>query len=431
MIKKRFSPSTIIAINFLLVIIVGGLLLRLPISIQKGANLTLINAMYISTSAVCVTGLSPLDIGTTLTLFGRIVLALLIQIGGLGITVISTLFIIAIGKKVDIRNRNIIRETLNFESGKGVVHFVKDVFTTTLIFEFIGSLICFMVFVRDFNITRAIGISIFHSISAFNNAGFDILGLGNNLVKYQNNIVLNITTSLLIIIGGLGFLVIREVFQKRFKWKKYSMHTKVVLYMSLFLTLLGTIVIKYSENITLLGAFFTSVSSRTAGFFTFSLKNFKISTNLMIIILMFIGASPGSTGGGIKTTTFFVLILGLKENITNKKVQIFHYSLPKNAYKKATAVFILSISVTLFGVILILNFENNLTLLEALFETISAFATVGLSLDVTSILSNYSKVLCMIMMFVGRLGPLTITSLGTHSAIGENVYYPEGNISIG
>lgn len=428
---KHISPNTIIVLNFASVIIVGGILLFLPISIKGQGHISFVDALYISTSAICVTGLSPLSLSTTFSPFGKIVIALLMQIGGLGITVISTLFIIAIGKKVDIRNRNIVRETLNFESGKGVVHFVKDVFITTITFEVAGAIIFFFIFIKDFGALESIGLSVFHAISAFNNAGFDILYTNSSLVMYQNNVLFNLITALLIIFGGIGFLVIREIVYKKWHFKRYSMHTKIALSMSAALIIIGMIAIKCQENISWLGAFFLSVSSRTAGFYTYSLRSFVISTNLILCFLMFIGASPGSTGGGIKTTTLFVLFAGVKEFITGKKSQTFHFSLPKNVFKKACVILILSLTVVFTGTFLMLIFDRDLTLIEALFEITSAFATVGLTLDVTPLLSNGSKILCMMMMFIGRLGPLTITSLGAHSGISEDVYYPEGNISIG
>ena len=276
-------------------------------------------------------------------------------------------------------------------------------FITTLIFELTGALLSFLVFVQDYAPLRALGISLFHSVAAFNNSGFDILGNLQNLIPYRDNVALNLITCGLIFFGGIGFLVIREMWNKRLRWKKFSMHAKIVLSVSFFLILVGTVLIKLTEDVTLLGAFFHSVSARTAGFSTYPLGTFSNAGLLVLIVLMFIGASPGSTGGGIKTSTFFALIQGIKAAATNKSEKAFRYAIPK---------------------------EPEIRLIDALFEVTSAFGTVGLSTGITTGLCDGSKLLSILIMYIGRLGPLTIASLWYFSR-GERVSFPEGNIAIG
>ena len=333
LIKKQ-SPGRIIAFGFAAVILIGSGLLMLPCSIQEGVTVRYIDALYTSTSAVCVTGLIAVDAGDTFTPLGQFFLMALIQIGGLGVTAVGAGVILAMGKKVNMKGRNLIREAMNLDSGKGLVRFVKSIFFMTLIFELAGAILSFFVFVQDYPPLRAAGISIFHSVAAFNNSGFDILGNFQNLIPYQNNILLNLVTCGLIFWGGIGFLVIQEMWSKRFHWRKFSMHTKIVVTVSLALIISGTVLLKLSEDISWLGAFFHSVSARTAGFSTYSLGTFSNAGLLVLIILMFIGASPGSTGGGIKTSTFFVLLQGIKSAATNKSEKAFHYAIPAVAFRR-------------------------------------------------------------------------------------------------
>ncbi|WP_394926580.1 potassium transporter TrkG, partial [uncultured Robinsoniella sp.] len=265
---KKQSPGRLIALGFALVILVGALILMLPVSVNDGAEVSFINALFTSTSAVCVTGLIAIDTAEHFTVFGRTVVALLIQIGGLGVTAVGVSFILAAGKRVGIRGRLLVKEAMNLSSFKGVVRLVKAVLLMTLCFEGAGAILSFLVFVQDFPPLDALGISLFHSVAAFNNSGFDILGGLQNLIPYQSNVLLNLTTCGLIIFGGLGFLVILDIIQTR-SFKKLRLHSKVVITMSVFLLAIGTVLLKLTEDITWLGAFFQSVSARTAGFSTY------------------------------------------------------------------------------------------------------------------------------------------------------------------
>ncbi len=427
---KKQSTVRIIALGFALVILLGSVLLMLPCSVQEGVELRYIDSLYTSTSAVCVTGLIAVDAGDTFTPLGQFFLAMLIQIGGLGVTAVGAGVILAIGKKVDMKGRNLIRDAMNLDSGKGIIIFLKNIFFTTLIIEGIGAVLSFIVFVQDYPPIKALGISLFHSVAAFNNSGFDILGNFQNLIPYQNDILLNLVTCGLIFFGGIGFLVIREMWDKRLRWKRFSMHARVVLSVSGILLLIGTLLLKLTEDISWLGAFFFSVSARTAGFSTYSLSEFTNAGLLVLIVLMFIGASPGSTGGGIKTSTFFVLLQGIKSAATNKSEKAFHYAVPKDAFRKGAVITLLAAGIVIVGTYLMIIMEPHIDIMDILLEITSAFGTVGLSTGITPELGVDSKLLSVLIMYIGRLGPLTIASLWYFSR-GERVRFPEGNIAIG
>jgi len=427
--QKRMAPGRFIAIGFAAVIFLGALLLMLPISVNKGIDLSVIDAFFTSTSAVCVTGLISVDSADTFTVFGRIILACLIQIGGLGVTSIGVGFIILAGKKVGMRERLLVKESINLQTFKGIVSIVQAVLLSTLFFELVGMILSFFVFVQDYSIPAAIGISAFHSVAAFNNSGFDILGGLRSLVPYQSDVLLNLTTCALIIFGGLGFFVTHEIVQKR-SFRKFSLHTKVVLFMTATLLIVGALLIKATENITWLGAFFTSTSARTAGFATFPLGNFTNAGLFVVIILMFIGASPGSTGGGIKTTTFFVLIHAAIAASTNKNCSGFRRTIPKDIITKAFIITGLAASVVFLNTYLLCILEPNYNFIQLLFEIVSGFGTVGLSTGITPDLHVFSKIILIITMFIGRLGPLTIASLWVFRPT-TGVSFAEESITIG
>lgn len=429
-IFKRLSSARIVAIGFIAIIFIGSGLLMLPVSLKNPGSLHYIDALYTSTSAVCVTGLLSVEAGDTFSTVGQFILGLLIQIGGLGVTSVGAGVILAMRKKVNLKGRAIIKDAMNLDSGKGVVKFVQSVFLTTLAFEAVGAVLSFFVFIRDYPPARAIGLSFFHSIAAFNNSGIDILGGGRSLSGYQSNVYFNIITMLMIIFGGIGFLLIREVIDKKFCWRRFSMHTKVVLSMSAGLIIVGALLLMLTENISVLGAFFQSVSARTAGFYTYPLGKFTNAGRIVMIVLMFIGASPGSTGGGIKTTTFFVLLQGIKSAATNRSEKAFRYSVPANAFRKASVILLMGLAIVLTGSFIMSALEPGIDMSDILFEITSAFGTTGLSTGITGSLTTGSKILSIIIMYIGRLGPLTIANLWYFDK-GERVSFPDGNISIG
>lgn len=427
---KRQSPARLIALGFISLILIGSILLRLPFCVKEGVHLSYIDSLYTSTSAVCVTGLIAVDAGDTFTPLGQMILGLLMQTGGLGVTTVGAGLMLLMRKKVDLKERTLVKEALNVDSGKGLIILVKRIFIVTIVFETAGALLSLLVFIQDYPFPKALGISIFHSVAAFNNAGFDILGNFQSLVNYSDSIMLNIVTCFLIFFGGIGFLVIWELLEKKCRWKKLSMHAKIVLSVSGVLIVVGTVLIKATENVSWMGAVFNSISARTAGFSTYSLAGFSKSGLLVIMILMFIGSSPGSTGGGIKTTTFFVLLQGIRSSATNTSEKAFHYSIPKDAYKKASVIALIAASVIIVGTYLMGIFEPDADFFDVFFEVTSAYGTVGLSTGITPGLSVPSKLLSIIIMYIGRLGPWTVATLW-HFSKGERVSFPEGNISIG
>lgn len=426
---KKISPGRIIVLGFFSVIVIGTILLKLPISIREGVTVSWVDALFTSTSAVCVTGLIAIDTADTFTVFGRAVVALLIQVGGLGVTSVGVGFILLMGKKIGFKERILIRESMNLDSMKGLVKLVKSILLLTLSFELIGVILSYLVFSQDYKPLDALGISIFHSIAAFNNSGFDILGGLRNLIPYQNNILLNLTTCGLIIFGGLGFLVIKEIIRVR-KFKKFSLHTKIVLTVTVFLLIIGTLLIKATEDVTWLGAFFFSTSARTAGFSTYNLGNFTNAGLFTLTILMFIGASPGSTGGGIKTTTFFTLFRSIYSTSTNKHCTVFKRKIPKAVIYKSFTLFVLAVVVVSLGTFILCIIEPECTFIQLLFEVTSAFGTVGLSTGITPNLNDLSKIIISIIMFIGRLGPITMVTIWSFKEA-SNACYSEEAVIIG
>ncbi|MCI5521248.1 MAG: H(+)-transporting ATPase [Tenericutes bacterium] len=426
---KKIGPYGLITIGFLLSILIGGTLLYLPISQKAGADVSLVDAFFITISAICVTGLSTIDVANSFNLFGYTIIALLIQIGGLGIVCAGLSIILLAGQKIGIKERILIKDSLNLNSLKGIVKLVKSIFRITFIIEFIGALFSFCSFIKYYKFKDAIVISIFHSISAFNNAGFDLIGNFRNLVPFENDILLNLTTSGLIILGGLGFIVINEIIEKK-DFKKISLHSKIVIKMSIALLIIGTLVIYASSDISLLASFFTSVSSRTAGFNTVPIDSFNKVSLLFIMILMFIGASPSSTGGGIKTSTFYSLIKGTYSICSNKRCHSFKREISHETILKSFIVLFVGMIVVTSCLLCLCIFEPNIDLLDLLFESISAFATVGLSTGITPELSTISKIVIMITMFIGRVGGLTLLSLWTKKGK-KYVSYPTEDILIG
>jgi potassium uptake protein ktrB len=315
------------------------------------------------------------------------------------------------------------------ENGKGIVRLVKSILLMTLCFEGAGALLSFLVFVQDHPPLEAIGISIFHSIAAFNNSGFDILGGLQNLIPYQNNLLLNLTTAGLIIFGGLGFLVILDILKKR-SFRALALHSKVVIVMSAVLILLGTLLLKATENVTWLGAFFQSVSARTAGFSTYPIGSFTDAGLFVLILLMFVGASPGSTGGGIKTTTLFALLQATRSAATGRMPTAFRRTVAGEVVQKAFIVTLLSAFVVCGGTFILCLLEPDLTFLQLLFEATSAFGTVGLSTGITPQLQPASKLIVILIMYTGRIGPLTVASLWAFRTE-QHVWYSEETITIG
>ena len=427
---KKLSPGRIIALGFLFCILLGSLLLMLPCSLQPGIALPYLDALYTATSAVCVTGLNVIDPGSTFSPFGQFVLGCLIQIGGLGVASIGVGIMLAMGKKVNLKERRVIRDAMNLDSGKGLIRFVKAIFYTTLLIELLGAFLSFPVFFRDYPLPRAIGLSLFHSVASFNNSGFDVLGNGTSLIPYQKDVFLNLVTCALVIAGGIGFPVIFELPQKHFSWERLSMHTRVVLSTTFALLLFGTLLLKLTENISWLGAFFYSVSARTAGFSTYNLCDFSTAGLLVVSGLMFIGASPASTGGGIKTTTIFVLAQEIRCIFSKQRPGAFRRALPANAIAKASTIGLLGMLVVCCTTFLLCILEPGLPFISLLFEAVSAYSTAGLSTGITAQLCLAAKLVLIFTMYTGRVGAFTLLSLWVERPE-PNAHFTEEAITIG
>lgn len=426
---KKQPPGRLIALGFAAVILIGSVLLMLPISIRPGVEVAYIDALFTSTSAVCVTGLIAVDAYDNFTVFGQAVLAGLIQIGGLGVTSVGVGLILAAGRRVSIKGRSLVKEALNVDSFQGMVRLIQWVLKVTLCFEGAGAVLSFLTFSQDYPLPRALWTSVFHSVAAFNNSGFDILGGMQNLIPYQSDVLLNLVTCALIIFGGLGFLVMLDI-RRAGSFRKLTFHSKVVITTTAALLIAGTLLLKATEDMTWLGAFFHSVSARTAGFSTYSMGELTNAGLFTLILLMFIGASPGSTGGGIKTTTFFALMQQVRAVFTKKKPGGFHRTLPGEAIDKAGVIALLSVVVVCVGTFLLCVLEPELDFVRLLFEEVSAFGTVGLSTGITPDLSVASKLVLIFTMYIGRLGAFTLFSLWIDRP-DPSIRYTEEMITIG
>ncbi|WP_300280935.1 TrkH family potassium uptake protein [uncultured Subdoligranulum sp.] len=408
---KQQPPARIIALGFALAILLGAALLKLPISVRDTATVSWTDALFTSTSAVCVTGLIAVDTADTFTPFGQAVVAGLIQVGGLGVTSIGMGLALAAGRRINFKGRSLVREALNVDTFEGMVRLVRAVLFMTLCFELAGVICSFPVFIQDFPPLHALWISIFHSIAAFNNSGFDILGGLRNLIPYHDNVWLNLVTCGLIIFGGIGFLVVLDVIKCRFHFRKFTLHTKVVLTTTAVLLAAGTVLLQLTDGIGWLAAFFHSTSARTAGFSTVSMGDLSDAGLFVLIILMFIGASPGSTGGGIKTTTFFVLMQEVRCIFSKRRPGAFHRRLPEGSMNKAATIALLGVVVVCTGTFLLCVLEPEATFVQLLFEDVSAYGTVGLSTGITPGLRDVSKFVLILTMYTGRVGAFTLLSI--------------------
>ncbi len=408
--RKALLPNQYLLLGFLLIIGVGSILLSLPFSQNKGVDLSYIDALFTSASAVCVTGLVTVDVAATFSLFGRIVIALLILLGGLGFASAVMVFILMFSGSVAIGKYSVIKEAYNLGTVKGTMQVVKTVGLAALIFQVLGTFIEFFIFKNTHAPLQALGHAAFNTISAFNNAGFDIQGGYRSLTAYKNSLSMNLVTASLIIIGGTGFFVLADLARAR-SWKRLSLHSKIVLLMNTSLLLLGTLAFFLIEKTSLLSAFFQSTSARTAGFNTIDIGSMAEAGQFLMMILMFIGASPGSTGGGIKTTTAFALLLSLGSMIRRREPSAFNRKIDEVSILKAFQVLLLAFLVLGFGITgLLLIEKDSFSFLQVAFESVSAFATVGLSTGITPHLHTASKFVLMVVMFIGRVGPITIAT---------------------
>lgn len=410
-IKRPMSPSRYLFIGFFSTIILGSLLLYLPISHNDGVSLSYVDALFTSVSAVCVTGLSTIDIALSLNLFGRIILATLIMIGGMGVAGMIISIALFLGLRVGVSQSSIISESYNLGTLKGTVRVLQVVVFTSFTLQAIGTALLYPIFHKTYSPLESLGHSAFHAISAFNNAGFDLLGNFVSLNHYRYDIGFQLVTMALIVIGGLGFFVISDILKTRFRWKETTMHTKMVLSATAFLLCVGALSFYLFSDKSILDSLFLSVTSRTAGFATFDINSLFQAEIWILVTLMFIGASPGSTGGGVKTTTMFTVLLSLFPLHKKKDVSINHRRISNESVLKAYQVCMLGIfTILVTTFIMLIGEQGKFDTMRLLFESVSAFATVGLSTGVTTDLTSLSKFALMVAMFIGRVGPITIAS---------------------
>lgn len=441
MIKRRTNVE-ILALGFAIVILVGTFLLLLPISSN---HTDFLDALFTATSTTCVTGLVVYDTATHWTLFGQIVILILIQIGGLGFITIGVFLATYLKKKISLRQRGLIEESVSSLKLAGGVKLVKHIIKGTFLFEGIGAVILSLVFIEDFGLLKGIYLGIFHSVSAFCNAGFDLLGIiepYGSLTPYASNIVVNITIMILIIIGGLGFVVWQDLYEKKLHFRNYLLQTKIVLITS-FIFIFGGAFLFYifeyqhalaslSSEEAILASFFQSITCRTAGFNTIDVSHLKPATSLLMMLMMFVGGSPGSTAGGIKTTTFAVLIIFVYSTMTNKsEANAFNRRFDSKTIKKACSVFLINFIFIIISSFIIFNDQPHLPMQDTFFEIFSALGTVGISTGITRVLSMTSKITIILLMYCGRVGSLTLAlSLSKKKKI-SNCKNPVEKISIG
>jgi trk system potassium uptake protein TrkH len=448
-LRREFSPAQLLSLHIAGLITVGGVLLSLPVSSAPGHAVSVLNAFFTSTSAVCVTGLVVVDTPKDWSIFGQIVVMLLIQAGGLGYMTISSLIMVAFGRRISIQERLTLADALNVTSMEGLLRFAWTVALLTFALEGVGALIMGARFAQDMGWAKGLWFGLFHSVSAFNNAGFALFS--DNLMGYRGDVTINLVITTLIICGGLGFFVISEVLRLHRRTAiGLSVHTKLVLAVTAFLIVGGTtaiLLLEWTNARTLaplgfgekvLAAYFQAVTPRTAGFNTISIGDMTVEALFITILLMFIGASPGGTGGGVKTSTFGVVVAAVWATVRGRRdVTVFTRRLAPDLVSRAFALSLIAfLGVNVVAGVLLVAEQRGL--LATLYETTSAFGTVGLSmgapgsvLSLSGVFGAGGKLSIMSMMFMGRVGPLTLAVALAGSSHRARVRYPEGKVLIG
>ena len=443
MIKKTFTQTQIIALGFFLMIAAGTLLLLCPFSSRNG-SVPVLDALFTATSASCVTGLVTVDTYTQWSRFGQVVILILIQIGGLGFMTIATLFSFFLRRKISLRERGILQESMNSDRIGGIVRLVRLVLKGTLLCEGLGALLLSFRFVPLLGWGEGLFYSIFHAVSAFCNAGFDLMGRYapyDSLVRFQTDPLVNGVLIALIVMGGIGFLVWQDVVAYRWHWKEYTMQTKLVLTVTAVLLLGGTLGIWLLERhrlfagqapaIQLLEALFASASVRTAGFNTVDLAGLSEGTKLFHLFFMLVGGSPGSTAGGIKTTTLAVLVLGVRSNVRHEAdINVFGRRLEEDAVKRASAILMINLTLALVASLWICS-ADGMSAMDAMFEAFSAIGTVGITVGITRDLGLVSRLLIIFLMYCGRVGSLSFALSFSQRKRPAPVRQPVEKIAVG
>ncbi len=436
------NPPATLMLSFALVISIGTILLMMPAASSSNQVTNIVDALFTATSATCVTGLTVVDTGSHFSFFGQLVILVLIQIGGLGIMTISTAFAIMLGQRITLKLESVMYDVVGGSQSLNVLQLLKSIVLATFLIESLGAVLLYTRFSAHYLPLEAFYMSVFHSVSAFCNAGFSLMS--ENMMGYVSDIVMNLGITFLIILGGLGFTVIVDLNRYLFyreRVKKLSLHSKIVLITTGSLLLLGVVTFYWAEYYgtmegftiakRLLASWFQSVTTRTAGFNTIDTSVLSKASILITLALMFIGASPGSTGGGIKTTTFAVLSLSITSLLKGKReLSIFNRKIPSTNFREATSLITLSAAI-IFVILFLLLLVEPFPFDKLFFEAVSAFGTVGLSTGITPLLSQTGKVLITLLMYVGRIGPLTMIYALAIKRHVVNLDYAEEKIAIG
>lgn len=442
----HMHPTRVLALGFLSVILVGTLLLTLPIATTARKSVGFLNAFFTATSSVCVTGLTVVETGVVFSGFGQFVILCLIQVGGLGFMTAAAILLMAIGKRITLRDRMTIAEGLNESSLSGQVRLVRSVVFMTAVIEFSGAVLLAFKFVPAYGLGKGIWYSFFHAISAFCNAGFDIFGNGNSVVGFNSSPYVLLVFAALVILGGLGFTVIKDVLHKK-RFSALTLHSKIVILSSTVLLLGGTVLFFLNEQANpatmgnmplgdkVVNSFFQSVTLRTCGFASVNQGLLSSGSLLLCMLLMFIGASPASTGGGIKTTTAFAMVLQVIAVVKGRNdLEFAERKLPTGTGRRAVAIIFIAagILILMITVICFAEMGRGLSTTEIAYECISALATVGNSMGITASLSPVSKLVLIVGMFCGRVGPVTLAvAFAGKSGSEGGAHYPEERIMVG
>lgn len=442
--KNHLSHVQIIILGYFLMVLTGTALLLLPVSSASGSSVGFRNAFFTSVSASCVTGLTLLPTGSSWSFFGQLIILLLIQVGGLGYMTIATFFFLVIHRRMRLRDRETMLESMNLTRIDGIMHFGAKIVCGTLLLEGIGTVLLAVRFIPRFGFRRGLWFGLFHAVSAFCNAGFDLFsGVEEmpSLMLFRDDWLVILVIIFLIVIGGIGFLVWEDLLRNRFRWRKFSLHTKLVLTVTAVLLLGSALLFFFLESSAtgasepigsrILEALFSSATARTAGFNSVDTASLSDASKLLTVVLMLIGGSPGSTAGGIKTTTFAVLILALYTSFRKEKqIAVFGRGISQGAILKSLSVFLMNTGCAFLSAMWLCAVDH-LSALDAVFETSSAIGTVGMSVGVTSGLHPVSSILIALLMFMGRVGSVSFSVALLENKQSPPVAYPEEEVTVG
>ncbi|MEZ3461054.1 MAG: Trk family potassium uptake protein [Lachnospiraceae bacterium] len=443
-ITARKSTTRLIASGFALIILTGALLLTLPIANRSGHG-NLLNSLFTATSATCVTGLIVADTYQNWTIFGQLVILCMIQVGGLGFMTFGAYISVLLKKRIGLQEREQLQESVNTLEIAGVVRLVKKIVQGAFCIEGLGAVLLACRFIPRFGAVRGIYFSIFHAVSAFCNGGFDLMGVNeaySSLVAFEGDIVVNLVVVTLILVGGIGFIVWDDVARHKWHFRKYLLHSKIVITTTLVLTVVGTVLFLITEDQAafagmdplekFLGALFSSVTPRTAGFNSVDTAALSNAGKVLTMVMMFIGGSPGSTAGGVKTTSMIVLLSYAGAMVLNREdINLFGRRLSDEVVKKANAVVIINSTLTIIATLVIMTLQPLLNFEEVLFEVLSAIGTAGMSVGITRDLNIISRVIIMVLMYCGRLGSLSFALIFAQKRISASVRQPQEKIIVG